>query len=132
MVGSETNAVLCNLNMNPGCKVYAPQKLIQWSGRSRDRAENGLSVCRHIEVAAVVVWERCVNERFKKQEERQLAREVASSLDCSNYFTRNRPKRGLLGILDVDSDSTEHVNDSEPAEVSILRRQSMVERERTQ
>ena len=40
------------------------------------------------------------------------------SLVCSNYCTRNRPNGDFWGISNVDSDSTEHVDNSESRRVS--------------
>lgn len=54
MVSSETNAILCNLNMNSGCKVDASEELIQWSGRSCNCAKDWLSVWCHFEIVTVV------------------------------------------------------------------------------
>lgn len=62
--------------MNSGCKVDASQKLVQWPGRCRNRAEDGLSVRSH--------------------------------------FSRTTGRgEDFWDILDIYSDCTEHVDDSE-------------------
>lgn len=76
--------------------------------------------------AAVEAGRKNVGIRSSKNGRNATGARSGVSLVCSNYCTGNRPNGDFWGISDVDSDSTEHVDNSESGKVSKMIWQWMV------
>jgi hypothetical protein len=128
-VGGESHSLLRNEDMDLVGEIDASEQLIEGSGRSGDRSEDGLrgSTCPRVAGHSGCGFRSDEYVEVKSQlctghpgsEERGVERgssRVVSRVQGRLGRSRERKERVLgLGILDVDADRAEHVDRAEPA-----------------
>lgn len=111
MVGGKPQAILCNVDVHLVCEIDGLEELVQRPRGAGNRAEDGRPGGRAL----------CVHDAgdLRAREGNVFSLNGAPVWKCTNRLGFKRcygtaSARGL-GILDVDSDRTKHVNHAKPA-----------------
>ena len=105
VIGREPQAVLCDVDVHLVCEVDSLEELVERPRRASNRPEEGRSGGRAL----------CLHgDGFEV--ECQAQRDVCLGLRKIGFFQKlyGTDSARLLGILDVNSDRTEHVDHAEP------------------
>ena len=111
MVGGEPQAILCDVDVHLVCEIDGLEKLVQRPRGAGNCPEDWRKGRRALRVHGGAGVEGRARETYSASTGRLLGN-AQNRLGFKCYGTASA--RGL-GILDVDSDRTEHVNHTKPA-----------------